>query len=84
MLPGPTELALILVIILIVFGAGKLPEVMKSLGQGIRMFKTAQSEDEVEPVPPVPGRDVTPRKEIPGVAVDAQTVDERTKASSHG
>lgn len=41
MLPtlGPTELILILVIILIVFGVGRLPEVGKALGQGIRGFR---------------------------------------------
>ncbi|MCZ7573514.1 MAG: twin-arginine translocase TatA/TatE family subunit [Ardenticatenaceae bacterium] len=41
MLPtvGPTELLIILVILLIVFGAGRLPEVGRAFGQGIREFR---------------------------------------------
>ncbi len=49
---GPLEIGLILVIILIVFGAGKLPEVGKALGQGIRNFRRAQSGDYDESKPP--------------------------------
>jgi sec-independent protein translocase protein TatA len=46
---GPWEIALILVIILIIFGVGKLPQVGSALGKGIRSFKKAQSgEDEAE------------------------------------
>ena len=36
---GWQELVIVLVIIMIIFGAGKLPEVVKSLGQGVREFK---------------------------------------------
>lgn len=39
---GFTELIVILVIILILFGPGKLPEIGKALGKGIREFKDAQ------------------------------------------
>jgi sec-independent protein translocase protein TatA len=46
---GPWEIALILVIILIVFGVGKLPQVGSAIGKGLRSFKKAQSgEDEEE------------------------------------
>ena len=46
-MPGPTELVLILFVILIVFGAGKLPSVFRSLGDGIGEFKKAvKGEDE--------------------------------------
>lgn len=41
---GPWELVLVLVIALIVFGPGKLPEVAKSLGKGINEFKKASNE----------------------------------------
>ena len=37
--PGPTELIVILVIVLIIFGAGKLPGIGKALGRGIKEFK---------------------------------------------
>ena len=44
---GPWEIGLILVIILIVFGVGKLPQVGGAIGKGIRSFRKAQSgEDE--------------------------------------
>ena len=36
---GMPELLIILVIILIIFGAGKLPEIGRGLGKGIRNFK---------------------------------------------
>ena len=36
---GPTELLLILLIIVIIFGARRLPELGKGLGEGIRNFK---------------------------------------------
>lgn len=46
---GPWEIALILVIILIVFGVGKLPQVGGALGKGIRTFRKAQrGEDDDE------------------------------------
>lgn len=40
---GPFEIGLILVIILIVFGVGKLPQVGAALGKSIRSFKDGQS-----------------------------------------
>ena len=36
---GWQELVIVLIIIMIIFGAGKLPEVAKSLGQGVKEFK---------------------------------------------
>ncbi len=44
---GWTELIVILVIIMIIFGVGKLPEVGAGLGKGIKEFKKASS-DEIE------------------------------------
>ena len=43
---GPTELIIILVIVLIIFGAGKLPKVMGDMGRGVKSFKNAMSEEE--------------------------------------
>ena len=36
---GATEMIIILVLVLIIFGAGKLPQVAGSLGKGLRNFK---------------------------------------------
>jgi sec-independent protein translocase protein TatA len=45
--PGPLEIGLILVIILIVFGVGKLPQVGAALGKSINAFKKGtKGEDE--------------------------------------
>ena len=46
---GPLEIVLILVIILVIFGVGKLPQVGAAIGKSIRAFKEGQSgEDEEE------------------------------------
>ena len=49
---GMGELVIILVIVLLIFGAGRLPEVMGSLGKGIQSFKKGVKEP--------PEIDVTP------------------------
>ena len=46
---GPWEIGLILVIILIIFGVGRLPQVGNAIGKGLRSFRQAQrGEDEDE------------------------------------
>ena len=45
---GWTELIIIMVIIMIIFGVGKLPEVGAGLGKGIREFKNASKGEEIE------------------------------------
>ena len=57
---GMPELVIILVIVLIIFGAGKLPQIGEGLGKGIRNFKKATNEsledpeggDKIEDKPP--------------------------------
>lgn len=51
---GVSELLIILVIILIIFGAGKLPELGDGIGRGIRNFRKSVKPEEI---------DVTPRQE---------------------
>ncbi|ABC78134.1 twin-arginine translocase TatA/TatE family subunit [Syntrophus aciditrophicus] len=43
---GMPEMLIILVIILIIFGAGKLPEIGGAIGKGIKNFKKASNESE--------------------------------------
>ena len=50
---GMPELLVILVIALVVFGAGKLPQLGENLGKAIRNFKSATEKEKI---------DVTPRK----------------------
>jgi sec-independent protein translocase protein TatA len=40
---GWQELMIILVVVMFIFGAGKLPEIAKSLGQGVRAFREESS-----------------------------------------
>lgn len=49
---GPTELVVILIILLVLFGGAKLPSLAKGLGQSIKEFKKASKEIE-EPEKPV-------------------------------
>lgn len=51
-MPGLGELLVVLVIVLIIFGAGKLPQIGEALGRGIRNFKKAQKDaDEIDVTP---------------------------------
>lgn len=48
--PGPTELIVILLLILILFGAKRIPEIAQGLGKGIREFKKSvrDVQDEID------------------------------------
>jgi sec-independent protein translocase protein TatA len=48
---GPLELWIIAVIILIIFGVGRLPQIGASLGKSIRAFKQGQAAEEAEEEP---------------------------------
>ncbi len=53
---GMQELLIILIVVLIIFGGTRLPEIGRGIGQAIRNFKKATSEpDEI---------DVTPKKNV--------------------
>jgi sec-independent protein translocase protein TatA len=60
---GMPELIIILIIILIIFGAGKLPEIGSGIGQGIKNFKKATHE---------------PSGEISGTQEDKKTLEDKT------
>ena len=52
---GATELIIILVIVIVLFGASRLPEIGKGIGEAIKNFKKSTSEE--------PEIDVTPDKD---------------------
>jgi len=60
---GPTELILIILIIVIIFGARKLPELGKSLGEGIKNFRKSISSKEKGPPPDEADKPEPPAKE---------------------
>ena len=52
---GISELLLVLVLVLVVFGAGKLPEIGSMLGRGVGNFRRSLSEKEAIDVTPSKG-----------------------------
>jgi len=55
---GPSELIIILLIVLVIFGASRLPRLGRGLGEGIRNFKQGLKGDEESPsVPPAKEQD---------------------------
>lgn len=62
--PGPWELIIILLIVLVIFGAGKLPEIGSGLGKGIKNFKKAVAgKDEIDVTSSSGGEPQPPKKE---------------------
>ena len=43
---GSQELIIVMVIVLVLFGGAKIPEMMKGMGQGMREFKKAAHDDD--------------------------------------
>jgi sec-independent protein translocase protein TatA len=56
---GMPELLVILVIIVIIFGAGKLPEIGSGIGKGIKNFKEATKSDPTKKVEDTSDQDKT-------------------------
>ncbi len=53
MSPGPWQIIIIVVLILLFFGRGRISDMMGDLGKGIKSFKSAVSEDDANsPAPP--------------------------------
>lgn len=44
--PGPTEIILVILALLLLFGGRKIPELMKGLGQGMKEFKKAKADSD--------------------------------------
>ncbi|MDT7831371.1 twin-arginine translocase TatA/TatE family subunit [Flavobacteriaceae bacterium S356] len=47
-IPGGASIALIVVVVLLLFGGRKIPELMRGLGSGIKEFKNASKDDAKE------------------------------------
>ena len=82
---GWTEIAVIVFVVLLLFGAKKLPELARGMGKGIREFKRASSDiqyelesSQHEEEKPRPRR----RKEKPAEAAEAEVENKGTKAES--
>ncbi|MBJ7472274.1 MAG: twin-arginine translocase TatA/TatE family subunit [Solirubrobacteraceae bacterium] len=76
---GPTELIIILVILLLLFGAKRLPELGRSLGGGMREFKdsvTNRGDDDKQP------QAIEPRRESPVQPTTPASTSEQAPAST--
>ncbi len=65
---GPMELFIILVIVLVLFGAKRVPEIGASIGKGIREFKKSMSD--VDRAIRDPERDTPPPERLPAPGVE--------------
>jgi sec-independent protein translocase protein TatA len=63
---GPTELIIILLIVVLLFGAKKIPEIAKGLGKGIKDFKGAMKDGE------------TPAEDVKSVSKPADSSDKNS------
>ena len=60
---GTPELILILIVVLVLFGGKKIPELMRGLGGGIREFKDAMKDGEAEKKEELDKREILDRSE---------------------
>ena len=63
---GFREILLILLIILILFGAKRIPEMMKAMGQGVKEFKKAAKDIQSDDEPDSSAKPAAPAKNEPG------------------
>ena len=78
---GPTELIIVLLIVLLLFGAAKLPKLARSMGEAQREFKKGLHDHEAtaEPTPPPDEKVTMTRAEL-----DAMLAERETKAPKDG
>lgn len=78
-MPSGSELLLIFGIVVLLFGAKKIPDLAKSIGQGIRGFKKEMKDEDTAP-PPTANVAPEPPKQVENVTtVNAEPVQETTK-----
>jgi sec-independent protein translocase protein TatA len=62
---GPLEIAVVLIIVLIIFGPKRLPELGKSMGHGIREFKSSLSGESDQDSPEQKQRELEASQQAP-------------------
>ena len=68
---GPLELAIVLIIALVIFGPKRLPELGKSLGNGLREFKNSVSSEPDDDDPPEIDNDIDDEDDEEETVVEA-------------
>ena len=74
---GPMELGIILLIVVMIFGVGKLPEIGSAIGKSIRAFKSSQASDNDEEEAPKPKK----RKAVKKTTIIKMPVDDKTQSA---
>ena len=80
-MPGMPELLVIAFIVLLLFGAGKLPQVFESFGKGMKSFKDAQKDAEVSTPSAAPH--ILPEKPVEAVAEPVDVPAEKVEVSDN-
>jgi sec-independent protein translocase protein TatA len=70
---GPLELAVVVIIALIVFGPKRLPELGKSMGKGIREFRSSISGNDDDETPEIEDAEHTSTEPVEGEVVENST-----------
>jgi sec-independent protein translocase protein TatA len=69
----PIHWLLVILVILLLFGGRKIPEMMKGLGEGIRSFKEGMKGDGATPVASAPAAPVAPAPPVAPVVTNPPT-----------
>jgi sec-independent protein translocase protein TatA len=78
---GPWQIIIIVLIILLLFGAGRLSEIGKGLGEGIKNFKKGISSDDEDDEPQIAKKKKKEPKQL--TAKDRSLLDEESERSKH-
>ena len=73
---GPWQLVIIAILILVLFGRGRISEMMGDFGKGIKSFKQGMAEEESKPAAPPAGQIPPPAADQ--VTLNGETVVEKT------
>ena len=68
---GWQELVIVLIIVIIIFGAGRLPEIGGALGKGIKEFKSQANSDDELPAATTTG---SPRRRDEGAVIESREI----------
>lgn len=88
MAPGPWQILIIVLVLLLLFGAGKLPRIMEDMAKGIKSFKKGMKDDENDsnspqnkPIPSIPDqKHSTQDAEIIEASVEPEDEDQKAKS----
>jgi len=65
MFESPMDWAIVLLVVLLLFGGRKIPEMMRGLGQGIREFREGMKSEPTPPTPPATSAPAPPANAAP-------------------